>query len=539
MLAIQFTFPAGHYHATPWGRHVNEADVAWPPEPWRLVRALIATWHRKLDHARYPKERLESLLARIAEAEPPRYRLPEDVIHTHTRHYMPQSEKGIRAVVFDVNLRRTGLVPDPNNKGKLKPDVALIFDAFLRIGQNDPIVVAWPDLELPSDEQALLDELLQALGYLGRAESWAEATRVVWTDGFNCVPAESDVDAETGEIGEIVRLLVPISPRRYAEFRKKQMLARKKLPKKIAETLPERWLDALSLDTADLQAAGWNVPPAARWVSYRRPLRALKAVAEKPVARRPTRKTTPTLTTARFAVYGKPMPRIEDAVRVGEALRMAVMGCAKRILGEDRIPRELSGHDLGDGNRHGHAFWLPDPNERGEVAHLLVHVPNGLSTDAIRILTALKTLRREEGDPLRVLIEGLGPATLFRELTPLTGEATVWRSITPYLHPWHLKKHETRSPAALHQALLAQLRKEWHGRGEGLPEIVAFREIPDCDFDGRRLKPLHYHRFRRKRGLTQPDTLGRLIEVQFAAPVRGPIVLGFACHFGLGLFAPA
>jgi CRISPR-associated protein Csb2 len=56
---------------------------------------------------------------------------------------------------------------------------------------------------------------------------------------------------------------------------------------------------------------------------------------------------------------------------------------------------------------------------------------------------------------------------------------------------------------------------------------------------GRELRPVHFHRFRRKRGLSQPDTLGRFIEVHFAAPVRGPLALGFACHFGLGLFAPA
>jgi len=27
--------------------------------------------------------------------------------------------------------------------------------------------------------------------------------------------------------------------------------------------------------------------------------------------------------------------------------------------------------------------------------------------------------------------------------------------------------------------------------------------------------------------------------VRFAAPIRGPLALGFACHFGLGLFVPA
>jgi len=29
-----------------------------------------------------------------------------------------------------------------------------------------------------------------------------------------------------------------------------------------------------------------------------------------------------------------------------------------------------------------------------------------------------------------------------------------------------------------------------------------------------------------------------LLEIRFAQPVRGPVALGFACHFGLGLFAP-
>ena len=47
------------------------------------------------------------------------------------------------------------------------------------------------------------------------------------------------------------------------------------------------------------------------------------------------------------------------------------------------------------------------------------------------------------------------------------------------------------------------------------------------------------HHCRRKRGVVQPDTLGRLLELRFARPVRGPIALGFACHFGLGLFTPA
>jgi CRISPR-associated protein Csb2 len=73
-----------------------------------------------------------------------------------------------------------------------------------------------------------------------------------------------------------------------------------------------------------------------------------------------------------------------------------------------------------------------------------------------------------------------------------------------------------------------------------LPEIVDVRELPSIQVHGggRTLRPVHFHRFRRKKGLVQPDKLGRLIELRFAWPVRGPIMLGFACHFGLGLFCP-
>lgn len=195
-------------------------------------------------------------------------------------------------------------------------------------------------------------------------------------------------------------------------------------------------------------------------------------------------------------------------------------------------------HDLGEHNRHAHAFWLPDPNQHGEIEHVLVHAPGGWSPEAMRVLAALQQLNRSEGEPLRLMLEGFGKASLFDRFTFMTGESAEWRSVTPYLHPWHLKKPEMRTPDATAAAILGQLRREWHGRGTGLPEIMDIRELPSVRHGGRALRPLHFHRFRRKRGLTQPDTLGRILELYFAQPIRGPLALGFACHFGLGLFAP-
>jgi CRISPR-associated protein Csb2 len=511
MLAIAFTFPGGRYHANAWGRHVNEADVAWPPDPWRLTRALIATWHRKLDHGRFPRERLTGLLERLASAPAPLIRVPDDVVHSHTRHYVP--------------LRGIG-------------KTTLIFDAFARVAPDDPIVFAWPGLELDDPERELMDALLEAVGYFGRAESWAEARRCDWRDGFNCLPGAPDMDPDSGEVlGEIVRLLTPQSAERYSQFRSTYLEGRKRPPGKLLRTLPESWLDAVSLDTGELQAAGWSAPPAAQIVAYRRPLGALRAL--NPRAPTPVRRpASHPITTARFAVYGKPLPRVEDAVRIGEAMRRAVMGRARRLLGDDAIPAALSGHVEGTVNRHDHAFWLPDPGDSGAIGHIVVHAPGGLGDDALRVLLSTQSLRLDENSALTLIPEGVGAATLFDAVTGLTGESAVWRSVTPYLHPWHLKKPQMRSPAAVHAALLDQLRREWQARGDGLAALDEFRELDSIESGGRRLRPLHFRRFRRKRGLIQPDTLGRLIELRFAAPIRGPLALGFGCHFGLGLFAP-
>lgn len=80
-------------------------------------------------------------------------------------------------------------------------------------------------------------------------------------------------------------------------------------------------------------------------------------------ALRPRRKPQPTMlltaTTARYILIGKPLPRVEDTIRIGELFRRAVMSAAKEIYGEDAIPAVISGHELPKENRHRHAFYLP------------------------------------------------------------------------------------------------------------------------------------------------------------------------------------
>jgi CRISPR-associated protein Csb2 len=500
MLTLSLSFPGGRYHATPWGRHVNEADVAWPPDGWRICRALVAVWHRKIDSQRYPRELLERLLSALA-SEAPHYHLPA-AVHAHTRHYMPVRQKS-----------------------------TLIFDAFARIDADQEVIVCWPNLELNNEQAELLDALLEALGYLGRAESWVEAKRLVdWNGDLNCRPGEASVDTETGEIlGEPVLLYCPLSQDGYASFRAHflQGLASRALKpkerKSIESTLPENWLDALALDTADLQAAGWSAPPAAQKLLYQRPIDSLRANA----ASRPRVRKIAPADTVRYAVYGKPLPRIEDAVRFGEWLRQAAMGQAKRLLGENALPALLSGHGLPADNRHQHAFFIPDSNREGQIAHAIVHIPGGFDAATLRVLENLTEIKNRDGQEWRLLLEHVGDKAVFGEHVPLLKDAAVWQSVTPYLHPWHRKKNF---------GIEAQIRRECHERG--LPALDWLQPIDEVSLEGRRLRPIDFHRFRRKRGLVQPDTHGSLWQLRFSEPVSGILALGFGNHFGLGLFEP-
>lgn len=505
MFALAIRFVAGRYHATPWGRHVNEADVAWPPEPWRLLRALIATWHRKADRDRFDGGLLADLIDRLA-AELPIYDLPP-AVHTHARHYMPWFKKG----------------PD---------DRTLVFDAFARLDPTDPLRVLWKNVTLSSDEAALAQHLIERLGYLGRAESWVEA-RVDPTPAPKqwqrpCAPGDSEVDPATGEVSDLVPLLAAMDAETYRSARAAHLHAAKERPprmRKLVEAmLGERLVDALAQETSDWQRAGWSRPPASRQVVYCRPTDALLPSLPRRAA--PARAADP-LTTARFVLAGKPLPLIEDAVRVGELMRRALMATAKRCLGEHAIPAVLSCHGPVD-PAHGHAFFLPeDADEDGRIDHVIVHAAAGLPRESWPVLAALKTLRQRDGAEWRVALEGIGTSRTFANDAALLREARQWRSVTPYLHPWHLKR--TLGPAD-------QIRKECRLRGWAEPDKIEL--FPDgIQVNGRQRRPVHFNRFRSKRGLVQPDTRGGFWILTFAEPISGPIALGFGCHFGLGLFS--
>ena len=547
MFALAFRFPAGRYHATSWGRNVNEADVAWPPEPWRLLRTLIASYRRKGDRERWSEEHLADLIDALAGSLPV-YHLPEGAVHAHTRHYMP--------------------IPRRNP--------SLVFDAFVRLPERETIVAVWRDVTLEDDLFDFAADLAAAIGYLGRAESWAECEALAdWQGEANCAP----VDA--GFSGDPVRLLAPLDPRMYGAERKrliesarerirttaKKLPSRKKLEIDVAkvfrsrgsgrDTLPERLVDALDLDTTDYQDRGWSRPPAAREVVYARDAKVAAGVAPRVSARRrgSSAKSKPLPTVARFLLAGRPRPRIEDTVRIGELMRLAALsrfgwrydGATGRRI--PKAPWHISGRGA-DGRpladpAHSHAFWLPeDADSDGLIDHVSIFIADGID-DTVRAkldrITRLWLPSKERVEAVdaedasamewRLALEGFGQPADFSEGARIFGASARWRSVTPFLASGRLK-------AAGYAGEVRRLirRRGMDARFGFNAASILVTELREISLGGTGRRTVHFHRFRSRGREVQPDTAGAFLEITFPKPVEGPIMLGYGSHFGLGLF---
>jgi CRISPR-associated protein Csb2 len=528
MIAFGFTFPAGRYHATPWGRNVNEADVAWPPEPIRILRSLIATWWRKGDQARFPKAALDDLIDVLA-TEAPVFGLP-DAIHGHIRTFMPAPRK---------------------------PPGTLIFDAFFRLDSTSQLIVAWPSLTLTVDQRGLGTHLLERVGYLGRSESWAEGHIAEnWDGSFNAAPRVEGASRPSGTVP--TEVVLSVTPEEWAKRHRKLPegqiagpVARRR--RQGGETIPVRLSDALAVDTSEWRSAGWSSPPPLRRLVYDRP-----PVGPMPRSRpRPQRRIfqqpgTPEV--ARFVLAGRPPPRIEDTLRIGEITRLALMSRSR----SERPPLEFSGRNeegpLRDDPAHAHAFYLPeDADADGFIDHILIFCRLGFSSEARRCLDRLTRLWLEHGSAdeegergrkeWRVALENIEAPSNFSESRVLQG-SRVWMPATPYLK----SRFDKTRPRAFDQIIESyrdQIAKEW---GRRFPDIPTPSVDPLTDpsspsrflaritSDSRPRSTLAFIRTRRGRGGPQPDTSGGFFRLTFEQSVPGPISLGWGAHYGLGMF---
>jgi CRISPR-associated protein Csb2 len=374
--SISFRFPLGRYHGNPWGRNVNEGGVDWPPEPWRILRALVATWKTRavwLDDGI-----VGSILAKLAD-DPPTYDVPHFTL-AHTRHYLPDNKLGTDKV----------------------------FDAFVVVDRDSSLVVTW-EADLTGTERAALRDLCDHLPYLGRAESICEATLLEECHdrpaGSRLVRALSD-DAV---VDDALRMLVPSAPLD---------------------------LEALMARTTDVRKGGRLDPPGSERVSYERP-RVAQPTSNR--TRHPVHTVTAIrwsiVTNAQPSI--KSAIVMADALRAAAMSRFGTPPSAV-LGGKDATGTPLSGHRHAhylalprldnDGGRllTTLVIWAPGGLPESEQAAL-----GKLDRLSGREFVA-------EFRPCRLGLEAFG--AIENVAPEICGPSAVWESVTPFAPPRHPRR---------------------------------------------------------------------------------------------------
>ena len=528
MITIAIRFPAGRYHATPWGSHVNEGLVEWPPNPWRLLRALIATGFAKLHWDEVPDD-AKSLVLKLAGVLP-EYHLPLGQL-AHSRHYMPSG----------------GFHPKQKNM-ETKDKV---LDTFVRLRPDKPLLVRWP-VQLSDKETETFSLLLANVSYLGRAESWVD---IAITD--TAIPEAEWTRPSLGKGppvgGDQIALLATEKEPAYSTWRETALATSLEIEEKtrgktltkrqravVEAKFPADLVGCLTMDTSLQQKYGWSQPPGSNRVLYNR-VNTLEPIPQ----RRSTHRRTPTFEAALLAlssdsVRGDRLPRITRAIRQSEFIHQALVSILNKKLNVRDCPvltgRDQSGHKLSLTHAHTHYFPLDLDDDR-RIDHVLIYAPAGLDEIAQRAITLLRrTWTKGDDTDIFVTCAGFGDLDLFRQqLHRQNGRptailpprpSTTWASITPYVPARYLKPKNNR------YSITDDVFRELKLRG--MPEPSGIELFSKYELIESKFYQYVRKRIDRKPQPPQPTVYG--IRIRFDKPYAGPIALGYGSHFGLGLF---
>lgn len=475
-IRLELTFPAGQFHATPWGHHVNEGLPEWPPSPWRVLRALVAALETRAAHV----DRAIAVAAIEKLVAAPSFTLPEASVG-HIRHYVETGEL----------KSKRGESP--------KAATALVHDTFVNVPPECAVVIHWPCALSPAERGALA-ALAARVTWFGRAESWC-AMRVMDPHEPAPTPNCSPTDGSGEEHRTVVRVLAPRSGFSLADLHR---------------------------DTTTLRKEGWSDPPGTRWAFYQRDEHALP-----PRRRAPTQGVTTDVrpTVAVFALGGPVLPIFTDGILVAEQLRRAALSRHRDpswvLSGRDESREIVRDRE----SQHQHAHYLfEDRAGSQKVTHVAVFAAAGFSLAERRALAEVSYLSWHDGRTrIPMVLSGFGVPGDMHDTSPLFGRSRRWRSRTPYVLPWHrngsLREDE------------AQLREEMRRRGLPSPATVRVLrgvDLHDMKAEGETITTWRSFRTWRTRRPVTTDITG--FELTFEEPFAGPLLLGARAHFGIGQF---
>jgi CRISPR-associated protein Csb2 len=224
---------------------------------------------------------------------------------------------------------------------------------------------------------------------------------------------------------------------------------------------------------------------------------------------------------------------------------------------------------------HEHAYYLPEVNRTtGEIEQIVVFSAKGFDEQDYRALGRLSKIWGHGGLDIRTALVSLGQVDNFAsDLTDSTiqysseqslireviGKSQRWQSLTPMVLPRHSRNRYISNTNFLVEGLEDQaLRLLGQLPHLGLPQIETKVEIAaenpwlaaldkeehlivQVRVMEQGLTPSRSGAFQRVRSQgdgKRASSQGYWLELEFATAQLGPIAIGYASHFGLGVFCP-
>jgi CRISPR-associated protein Csb2 len=542
MLAIEVEFLTGRYVATAYNTRL---EAEWPPHPARLFSALAATHFGSDPPAADERAVLEWLEAQ----EAPSIHATEASRREVTTVFVPVNDVAMTNVDQEVEaldearaaldaahsagqakaikkavgalgkaekqlaavIARSTRTPDtatnPAAAMKVLPEHRIRQPrTFPSVTPADPrVTYLWPNASLSTAQREAIDRLLERLVRLGHSSSLAAARLVEEPVTPMWRPSKSgETILRTVQVGQLHAL-----ERAYALHRETE-----------PRVMPARFEAYTKLALRE-EAATPRSSFSDDWLVFRR-------------------------------VGGPALPMVATA-GVARTLRRALMSHAAEIS------EMLSGHTPdGRPSERDHLAIVPLPfvghqHASGALLGAALILPrDAVDGDRRAVFAAVdtweRTERREDEDtpslPVNLGAAGVleleriewGAAQASLRSATWCRPARVWHSVTPVAldhNPGDLRSRDPKKVASAVEEAVATIRRACNR--VGLPDPVDVEVLPAPPVAGA-AKVRHYPPYpeaadRTRRVLTHA-------RLEFATPVRGPILLGAGRYLGLGLFRP-
>jgi CRISPR-associated protein Csb2 len=529
MLRVTVRFPLGVYHAQ---SATDFATAEWPPHPVRLIAALTAAAHGRPD---VDVDAALRVVGVLASAGPPSIVAPRagdpDKVDGLTRVARLRGASRWAPRNHELAELRGGKGISPRDPGRSRAEVHKVGVA---IGCT-PIRFEWCDLVLDDDQAGVLRQLVEDVTVLGTARS--PVLVGLDTNGPPSDPraAWAPTSAEGGQTVARVRVATARTAadmdawhaRRSSPLRRDGTVAPAPYVPPVAlgdEVAYMHGIDAAALPGEPVEAEWWGdilivavdrnrgevLPKAPASFAFARAMRKALLDTYGPEG---TPEEAPAILRGRD---GEPHAAFVPLSFVGQPARH-----------DARPPHAARGSTFADGRSLGIAVILPHPARVADVARQRLGVEAGLSR-----LLGLGTR-----EAVAVRVPGVGAVWLklpdTRQLADTLNEAryrrssTRWSTVTPLVHSRYLPRKSQR-------ALFDQAAAECSNVGLPAPARVAVRRTPR--FRG---APGSISRAGLPTSWTGPlQGPHAHLDLWFDEAVSGPVLLGRARHFGLGLCLP-